>query len=265
MSLSSRANWVFPLNFRHGIWPLCLKVLRREANGWQVELIAVLATPLTFFLAFGLGLSSYMERVDGVSYVAFVTPGLISMTILLEGYRMGAWGMWLDRWYQGMLDEYRIKPISTWDIVIGEILGGFIISLIRGGVVALLLMLLSGLQWEWHHWIPYLVFMFSGSILFASFGTIVGTHFSKPDHIAQTQTILITPLLYLGGVFFPLSVFPESLRRFVELLPTTAVFEGGRQALLDGHWNWQALAVVVLSAAIAFPLATWMFDKKLSE
>lgn len=253
------------LHIRQGILPMCQKVLRREAQDWPVELVAVMATPLTFFLAFGLGLRSYMQEVQGVSYMEFVTPGLISMTILLEAYRTGAWGLWLDRWHQGMLDEYRIKPITTSDIIIGEILGGFIVALVRGGIVALILLTMSPMAWHWSHVFPYLGFMFAGSILFACVGTMMGTHFQKPDQIAQTQTIFVTPLLYLGGVFFPLSAFPDWLQPIIRWLPTTAVFEGGRQALLNGVLNLEALGVVALCAALIFPLATWTFNKKLSE
>lgn len=253
------------LHFRRGILPLIRKVLRQETQDWVQETINTMAIPLTFFLAFGLGLREYIANVDGVPYMVFIVPGLISMTILLEAYRTGAWGMWLDRWHQGMLDEFRIKPITTSDIIIGEILGGFLVALLKGVVVALILLAITPVSIPWQNLFPYLVMMFCGSILFTCVGTMVGTYFSKPDQIAQTQTIFITPLLYLGGLFFPIHAFPPEVIPYVRCLPTAALFEGGRHALLYGRVIPQDMAVLVISAAVSFVLATFFFNRNLSE
>ena len=68
--------------FRRGILPIAHKVLLQEAQGWLNETINTIALPFTFFLAFGLGLKGYISNVEGVSYMAFLTPGLITMTIV---------------------------------------------------------------------------------------------------------------------------------------------------------------------------------------
>jgi lipooligosaccharide transport system permease protein len=253
------------LHLRRGIVPMFKKVLWQESEGWFIESINTLAIPLTFFLAFGLGLQQYISDVDGMPYMVFVAPGLISMTILLEAYRTGAWGLWLDRWHQHTIDEYRIKPVTTSDIIIGQILGGFFIALIKGLIVALVLLALAPIRFEWAYLVPYLLYLFPGSILFTCLGSMVGTSFSKPDNIAQSQTIFITPLLYMGGLFFPLSAFPEWLQPVINWLPTTGLFDGGRDALLHGAMNWHYLLVLVVSSALSFVGATWLFNHKLSE
>lgn len=253
------------LHVRRGILPLYLKVLRQETQDWAQETINTMASPLTFFLAFGLGLRQYITDVDGMTYMTFLVPGLISMTILMEAYRTGAWGMWLDRWHQGMLDEYRIKPITTSDIIIGEILGGFTVALIKGFIVALILLLMTPVDFRWEYVAMYLPLLFAGSILFTCVGTMVGTYFTKPDQIAQTQTIFITPLLYLGGLFFPIHAFPENVVPWVRWLPTTALFDGGRSVMLHGQVDQQYVLVLVVTAAAAFVGATYFFNRKLSE
>lgn len=253
------------LHFRQGIWPIGKKVIRQETQSWMNELLTTLAIPLTFFLAFGLGLREYIANVEGVPYIVFLAPGLVSMTILNEAYRTGAWGLWLDRWHQKMLDEYRIKPITTSDIIIGEILGGFLLALLKGAIVAIILLVMTPIQVSLSHLGTYLAFMFLGSILFTCVGTIVGTYFPKPDQIAQTQSIVITPLLYLGGLFFPISAFPAWLLPIVHWLPTTALFDGARTALLHGHFSPDYLWILALSAVGSFFLATYLFNRKLSE
>lgn len=255
----------FGLHLKRGVYPIYRKVLLQEAQGWVNEVINTLAIPLTFFLAFGFGLEGYINNVDGVPYMAFIAPGLISMTIMLEAYRTGAWGLWLDRWHQKVLDEYRIKPVGTSDIIIGEILGGFTVALVKGTIVAAILLMLSPVQIRWEFLGQYLLLMFPGSIVFTCVGSMVGTSFPKPDHIAQSQTIFITPLLYLGGLFFPITALPQAMMPLVKLLPTTAIFDGGRTLLLNGTVEPNYIVVITVSAILSFMLATWWFNKKLSQ
>lgn len=254
-----------PVCFRRGILPVAQKVLQQEAQGWINEAINTMALPFTFFLAFGLGLKEYISTVNGVSYMAFLTPGLITMTILLEAYRTGAWGLWLDRWHQKMLDEYRIKPVHTTDIIMGEIIGGFLVALIKGVIVTSILMIFSPVSLHWGLLPIYFFLVFPGCIFFTCLGSMVGTSFPKPDHIAQSQTIFITPLLYLGGLFFPISALPGWIQPVVVWLPTTAAFEGGRNLLLHGHVYWPYIAIMWTAAIVSFVCATWLFTEKLSE
>ncbi|MEM0951835.1 MAG: ABC transporter permease [Cyanobacteria bacterium P01_H01_bin.74] len=253
------------VNFRYGILPIAQKVLLQESKGWFNELVNTLAIPFTFFLAFGLGLKSYISSVDGLSYIAFLTPGLISLTILLEAYRTGAWGLWLDRWHQKMLDEYRIKPIHETDIIMGDILGGFAVAMLKGTLVASVLLLVSPVKIYWQFLPVYLVLIFSGCIFFTSLGCMAGTFFPKPDNIAQSQTIFITPLLYLGGLFFPITALPDWLMPLIQWLPTTALFEGGRNILIKGEVSPYYIAIVMVAAIVGFAGATWVFKEKLSE
>jgi lipooligosaccharide transport system permease protein len=253
------------LHLRQGVFPIFKKVLRQESQAWVTETLTTLAAPLTFFLAFGLGLKDYIADVDGLPYILFISPGLIMLTILNEAYRTGAWGLWLDRWHQKMLNEYRIKPITTSDIIIGEILGGFTVAMIKGAMVAGVLLLLAPLTYRLDHVLLYLLYVFPGCILFTCIGTLVGTLFRKPDHIAQIQSIIITPLLYLGGLFFPINAFPEWLQPLVMWLPTAALFEGGRMALLRGEFHTEMLLILWVSGLVSFVLATRVFNRKLSE
>lgn len=253
------------LHFRRGIIPIFQKVLRQESQSWLIESLTTMAIPISFFLAFGLGLGGYIADVEGMPYIVFITPGLITQTILLESYRTGAWGLWLDRWYQKMIDEYRIKPITTSDIIIGEILGGFVVALIKGMIVALVLKLMAPVLLPWEHLGPYLMYLFPGCILFTGVATMVGTLFRKPDQIAQIQTIVITPLLYLGGLFFPVSIFPAWLQPYIRWLPTTALFEGGRHALLSGAIVPADIILLWGTALLSFWGATALFNRKLSE
>jgi len=248
-----------------GIRPIFKKVVKTEFDGWLPELLSTIAIPLSFYLAFGLGLSRYMTEVEGYPYMVFMAPGLVSLTILLEAYRTGAWGLWLGRWHNKMLNEFRVKPISTVDIIVGQILGGFAVALLKGAVVALILFLLAPYRTNIADIALYLAYLFPGSILFTCVGTMVGTSFTKPDQIAQSQTIVITPLLYLGGLFFPITAFPLWTQGVVRLLPTTALFDGGRDAFLTGHFNGSYMVILLATAALSVGLSVWWFNRAVSR
>ncbi len=253
------------LHFKRGIYPIFKKVVKAETDGWVTEVLSTIAVPVAFYLAFGMGLRGHIDDLAGVPYMVFITPGLVALTILLEAYRTGAWGLWLGRWHNKMMNEFRIKPISTSDIIIGEILGGFLMALSKGLLVALILYLFSPYSTSFKYIGLFLLYMFPGSILFTCVGAMVGTLFRKPDQIAQSQAIVITPLLYLGGLFFPVSSFPDWAQGFVRWLPTTALFDGGRQAFLYGQLDNGYLMVVSVLAWISFVLATWLFNRQLAQ
>ncbi|MGE0200856.1 MAG: ABC transporter permease [Candidatus Melainabacteria bacterium] len=253
------------LHFRQGILPIWKKVVRQEETGWRTELVNTIAIPLTFFLAFGIGLQGYIGEVEGLSYMAFLAPGLITQTLMMEAFRTGSWGLWLDRWYQKMLQEFRIKPISTEDIIIGEILGGFTVAVMKALVVGAILLMVAPVHVTLLQFLMYFSLVLPGCVFFTCLGCLAGTSFSKPDQIAKSQTIFITPLLYLGGLFFPITVLPEQILPVIRLLPTTAVFDGGRQALMHGRFHLQYVVVIWVCAALSFWVATVWFNKKMAE
>lgn len=244
------------LNFRHGIWPLMKQNLLGETKGWAMEILSTIAVPLSFYLAFGLGLRGHIDDINGVPYMAFVTPGLIALTIQLEAFRTGGWGLWLANRHHKTIQEFRIKPISMMDIMLGEMLSGFLIALTKGSLVAITLFFLLPFPVSVPNLIAFIVMMFPGAMLFTAAGAICGITYRRPDQIAQLQSVVITPLLYLGGLFFPIDAFPESVRQVVVWFPTTAIFDGGRHAFLTGElinqyvWPLWILAVSVFVATV---------------
>jgi len=242
--------WV--LHPQRGIWPILKKNLMGETRGWFLELLSTIAVPLSFFVAFGLGLRGNIAPVDGIPYMAFITPGLIALTIQLEAFRSGSWNLWLSIRHHKTIDEYRIKPISMADILVGDLMSGFILAIIKGALVGITLLLLSPFTFSWLKLGAFLAVMFPGAIVFTCLGTIMGVVFRRPDQIAQIQSIVITPLLYLGGLFFPINRFPQSIQHILMWVPTTAIFEGGRQAFLTGHPPLLMLAGLWGIALVAF-------------
>jgi lipooligosaccharide transport system permease protein len=237
-------------------------VLRRSLFS---ELLAVIAYPLTLYLAFGIGLKGYISDVEGVPYSLFIAPGLISMTAVNAAFDESAWSMWFHRRVQHTIEEYRVNPITVYDIVIGKIISGFCQGALKGVAVATVIFLLTPFRFPLSHLLAYLFFIMFGSMIFSCLGTICGTIIDKPENLGRVQAVVIVPLIFMAGIFFPLSSYPAAILPVVRALPTTAIFEGARQALLKGGVTGGYAAILVATAAVSFVLAVWIFNKKIEE
>ncbi len=239
-----------------------LIVLRRSLFS---ELLSVVASPLTLYLAFGVGLKGYISQVEGVPYGVFIAPGLISMTAVLAAFEESAWSMWFHRRVQKTIEEYRVSPITVYDIVIGKLISGFAQGAIKGVAVALVIFVLTPFSFPLRNLGLYLLFISLGAMIFSCLGTICGTVIDKPENIGRIQAVVIMPLIFMSGIFFPLSSYPPSVLPIISLLPTTALFEGARSALLTGSCGPLHLAILLVTAVIFFILAVVVFDRKIEE
>ena len=244
------------------IWRRDMLVLRRSLFS---ELLAVTAYPLTLYLAFGIGLRGYITDVEGVPYAIFIAPGLISMTAVTAAFDDSAWSMWFHRRVQHTIEEYRVNPISVYDIVIGKIISGFCQGALKGLAVAVVTFFLTPFRFPLSHLLVYLIFIMLGSIIFSCIGTICGTTIDKPENIGRVQAVVIVPLIFLAGIFFPLSSYPGVVLPVIKLLPTTAIFEGARQALLHGTVDGSSVTVLVITAVSMFIFAVYVFNRKIEE
>lgn len=242
------------------IWQRDMLVLKRN---WLSEVATVLAFPLTFFLTFGLGMKGYIQDIEGVPYAIFVVPGLISMTTILAAFDDGAWGMWFHRIVQKTIEEYRVNPITVTDIIIGKIISGFSSGLLKGVSVGIALLLLTGFQFTLTHLLVYLLFIFLGCITFSCLGSLCGTLVDKPENLGRIEAVVIMPMIFMAGLFFPLSAYPDSVLSYIKAVPTTALFDGARIALLSGGVDMVYLGMLIVSAVISFILAVRVFEKKM--
>nr|WP_279342443.1 ABC transporter permease [Geotalea sp. SG265] len=244
------------------IWRRDMLVMRRSIFS---ELVAVTAYPLTLYLAFGFGLKGYIADVEGIPYPLFIAPGLISMTAVNAAFTESAWSMWFHRRVQHTIEEYRVTPITVYDIVVGKIFSGFCQGAIKGMAVAVVIFILTPFRMDYANLTAYLIYIALGSMIFSCLGTICGTTIDKPENIGRVESVIIVPLIFMAGIFFPLSSYPAAIQPLIGMLPTTAIFEGARQALLHGTLNWRFLVVLLASAAVTFAVAAVTFTRKMSE
>jgi lipooligosaccharide transport system permease protein len=243
------------------IWRRDMLVLRRSILS---ELVAVIAYPLTIYLAFGIGMKGYIGLVDGVPYSIFIAPGLITMTAVNAAYNESVWSLWFHRRVQFTIESYRVTPVTVTEIVIGKILSGFTHGLVKGAAVALVIFAITPFRFAPINGFAYLSFLVPGSILFSCAGVISGTLMDKPETIGRVEAVFIMPLIFMSGLFFPLSAYPEEVARLVSHLPTTALFEGARQTIVGGTFAAPYALIIWLTALASFVAAVFIFRRKLS-
>jgi lipooligosaccharide transport system permease protein len=113
--------------------------------------------------------------------------------------------------------------------------------------------------------VAYLAFLIPGSALFSCAGIISGTLLDKPETIGRVEAVLIMPLIFMSGLFFPLSSYPPAVLPFIRAFPTTALFEGARQAMVSGSFPAAFSANLYISAVAAFIGAVLIFRYRLAE
>ena len=244
------------------IWQRDMQVLRRSIFS---ELVAVIAYPLTIYLAFGIGMQSYIGLVDGSPYSLFIAPGLITMTAVNAAYNESVWSLWFHRRVQFTIESYRVTPISVSEIVIAKILSGFTHGLIKGCAVGLVIFAITPFRFPLEHLFHYLLYLVPGSAFFSCAGIVSGTIMDKPETIGKVEAVLVMPLIFMSGLFFPLSSYPPSVITWVRALPTTALFEGARRALVAGEMQSLPILQVSVSAVLTFVAAVVIFRYKMSE
>lgn len=244
------------------IWRRDMLVLRRSILS---EMVAVAAYPLTIYLAFGVGMQGYIGLVEGVPYGLFIAPGLITMTAVNAAFNESVWSLWFHRRVQFTIESYRVTPIAVSEIVVAKIFSGFSHGLIKGLIVALLIYVITPFRFTWGNSAVYLAFLIPGSAFFSCAGVICGTLLDKPETIGRVEAVLIMPLIFMSGLFFPLSSYPPGVAPFVRLLPTTALFEGARLAMISGRLSARHSIIICLAAVVVFVAAVLLFRRKLSE
>lgn len=244
------------------IWQRDMQVLRRSIIS---ELVAVIAYPLTIYLAFGIGMQSYIGLVDGAPYSMFIAPGLITMTAVNAAYNESVWSLWFHRRVQFTIESYRVTPVSVSEIVIAKIFTGFTHGIIKGCAVGVVIFAITPFRFPMEHLFQYLLFLIPGSALFSCAGIISGTVMDKPETIGKVEAVLVMPLIFMSGLFFPLSSYPPAVISWVRALPTTALFEGARRALIAGEIVPLSALQVSLSALLLFTAAVFIFRYKMAE
>lgn len=194
------------------------------------RIIGSLAQPLIFFFVLGFGLNAVLKVPGGGSYLKFIIPGVIAMTVLFTSIFSGIQIIW-DRQF-GFLKETLIAPVSRTSIMIGQTLGGATTAIMQGILIMIISLIVGGVFSGIGGLAITFIFMILIGLAFTALGISIASRMEDMQGFQLIMNFLVFPLFFLSGAFFPITNAPTALKVISYIDPLTYGVEGIRYGLL---------------------------------
>jgi ABC-2 type transport system permease protein len=243
------------------IYILWLRELKRYTRS-RAQIVASLGQPLLYLLALGFGLGPVFKRAGNGSYLQFMAPGVIGMSVLFSSIFSGLGLLW-DRQF-GFLKETLVAPVSRIQIMIGRTLGGATVAVIQGMLV-LVICLIAGFRPAHFAAIPLAFgFMVLIALLFAALGMAIGSGLQDMQGFQLIMNFLVMPIYFLSGALFPLTQQGVVMKYVTRADPLAYGIDGMRNVLgspLAAFDPRLDLAVLVVVGCILLAFGAHRFNK----
>ena len=244
------------------IYVLWLREMTRFARA-KSRVIGTLGMPLFFmvFMGFGFSRAQVPNLPPGVSYIQYLVPGIIGMTLLFSSTFAGISVLW-DREF-GFLKEIMVAPVSRVSIVLGRIAGGATTSLIQGAAILLFSIPLGFSIPGILALLGAILFMLLISVTFISLGLVFASNMKDIHGFNMITNFVVFPLFLLSGALFPIGNLPPAVQAFAYVNPLTYGVDGLRGTLL-GVSVFPLLidlGVLVLSSLVMVTLGAFFFER----
>lgn len=208
---------------------ILIREIRRFTRIWVQTLLPPAITMGLYFVIFGTLIGSRIGQMGGFTYMEFVVPGLIMMSVLTNSYANVVSSFYGNK-FQRSIEEQLIAPIPNWVILAGYIAGGVARGLCIGLIVTLLSLFFTRLHIQ--HWGVMIGVVLLTSILFSLAGLINAVYAKSFDDISIVPTFILTPLTYLGGVFYSINLLPPFWQAVSQANPVLYMVNAFRYGVL---------------------------------
>jgi ABC-2 type transport system permease protein len=242
------------------IYILWLRELKRYTRS-RAQILASLGQPLLYLLVLGFGLGPVFQKAGNGSYLQFMAPGVIGMTVLFSSVFSGIALLW-DRQF-GFLKETLVAPVPRLQIMIGRTCGAATTAMIQGLLVTVVT-LIAGFRPVNLAMVPLaLLFLALVAVVFSGLGTAIGSSMKDMQAFPLVMNFLMLPIFFLSGALFPLTNLPKALSIVTSLDPLAYGVDGLRSALIaQSHFGAVLdLAVLGCVAVVLLGLGAWRFSK----
>jgi ABC-2 type transport system permease protein len=230
---------------------------------WPQTILPSLVTSVLYFTVFGTILGSRIGEIHGVPYMQFVVPGLVMLAVVTNAYMDVATTFFTSKFFVRSIDEILVSPTPPWLVIAGFASSG-IFRGIAVGLAVLVVSMIFALPHIAHPEI-ILLFLILSSLLFALGGLINGIYATSFDGISIVPTFVLTPLVYLGGVFYSADSLPPLFQTLTHLNPIFYLVNGFRYGFL-GFADvslWTAVAVLLGLVAIFVGISWYLLKNGL--
>jgi len=246
-------NWI-------GFKSLWFKECNRFMAVWQQTLLSPLVSSLLFLSVLSLALGNDRGEVLGHSFITFLAPGLIAMSILTQSFSHSVSSLMIGK-IQGNIVDMLYAPLSALEVSMAIILAaltrGFLIAIISIGVFSLIVELTI------NNTLFIFIFGFLSAFILGSLGFIAGLWAEKFDHTATVTNFVITPLSFLSGVFYSIDKLPEFFQTISYINPFFYMIDGFRYGFLgesDGSISLGLIYLIILSIVMWY-VAFYLYKK----
>jgi ABC-2 type transport system permease protein len=228
--------------------PAIRAIYRFEMARTGRTLLQSIATPVIstslYFVVFGAAIGSRIQEIDGVSYGAFIVPGLIMLSLLTESISNASFGIYFPR-FVGTIYELLSAPVSTLEIVISYVGAAATKSVILGAIILMTAGLFVPLRIEHPLWM--VAFLLLTAVTFSLFGFIIGIWADGFEKLQLVPMLIVMPLTFLGGSFYSIDVLPPFWRTLTLFNPVVYLVSGFR-------WSFYGVADVSVAVSLAMTL-----------
>lgn len=251
--MSAREQWIAFLT-------IVTREVRRFLRIWPQTLLPPAITISLYFVIFGNMIGSRVGEMGGFDYMAYIVPGLIMMSVIQNSYGNVVSSFFSTKWQQS-IEEMLVSPMPSHVILLGFVCGGMVRGILTGLIVTLLSLFFTELHME-YAWITVLVVVLT-AILFSLGGFLNALFARKFDDIAIVPTFILTPLTYLGGVFYSIDLLPDFWRALSMANPILYMVNSFRFGVLgvsDVNVTVSLLAIGGFVVGL-FVLALWLLHR----
>ena len=247
------ANWI-------GFKTMLIRETMRIIRIWGQTVLPPAVTAVLYFIIFGSLIGRRVGQIGGYEYMQFIAPGLIMMQVITNSYA-NVVSSFFGAKFGKHIEELLVSPLPNWLIVLGYVMGGVIRGLLVGAVVTAVALFFTRL--ELAHVFATVIAVLLTAVIFSLGGFLNGMFAKNFDQISWFPTFVLTPLTYLGGVFYSVTMLPDWARAVSRANPILYMVSAFRYGFLDSSDVDLRLAFgLMLAAAIGmFLLAVGLMNR----
>ena len=241
------------------LWTSYYTMLRKDIvrmfRIWVQTFLPSVITSVLYFAIFGTVLGSRIGSMGGVNYMTFVIPGLVMLAIVTNAYSNTSFTFFQSKFFFRGIEEILVSPTPPWLLIAGFISGGIVRGVLVGAIVLLVSVFFTGLTLAVYNVLVIFGFAVLTALVFSLAGLVNGVYAKSMDAINIVPTFVLTPLVYLGGVFYSVHSLPTWAQSFTYINPIFYLINGFRYGFLGvaDIPIWISLAVLagMIAALVA--------------
>ena len=246
--------------YRVAFQTIVTKEILRFVRIWVQTVLPPAITMALYFVIFGKLIGAQIGDMDGFRYIDFIVPGLILMSVISNSYANVVSSFYSSK-FQHNVEELLIAPLPNFIILAGYVAGGVARGVVVGVVVTLVSLFFTDLDIH-SYVVTFAVFVLT-SVLFSTAGFINAVYANSFDDISIVPTFVLTPLTYLGGVFYSISLLPPFWQSVSLANPVLYMVNAFRYGLLgvSDIAMWQAFAIIIGFIVVLGAFAMWLLAR----